>query len=139
MTLTTQIKHFLEKEASQTYEIKLIKKAEIEHGMAYEFQHKDYKFGCTLQEFQAIKISFYLYDHFQDDSEKEFWTPRYKFKQFTKPGNKDYKVALNIFGIKDFLNAPIRIIMYRYIKTLFRYKRDFKALIYMAKSREDKK
>jgi hypothetical protein len=140
MTLANQIKHFLEKEAPHIYDIQLIRKAEIENGIAYEFQHHNYKFGCVLQEFQALKISFYLYDHFQDDAEKEFWTPRYKFKLFTEPGNKDYKIALNIFEIKDFLtNMPIRIIMYRYIKTLFQYKRDFKALIYMAKSRENKK
>lgn len=140
MTLTTQIKKYLEKEATTTYEIKLIRKSDIENGMAYEFQYKNYKFGCVLQEFKALKISFYLYDHFQDDAEREFWTPRYKFRLFTEQGNKDYKQALNIFEIKDFItNMPIRIIMYRYIETLMQYKRDFKALIFMAKSREDKK
>lgn len=138
MKKITMIKEYMKEEVFKRHpELKLLKKVNVKHGILYDMQYRDFHFGCILEDFQMVKLTFYFFEGL-NDYEEAFWRCRYKFKLFTDSDSKAYKFTVTSLGIRDTLsNFPLKIVMNRYIDSLTKFKRDLMHVIMMGKGRND--
>jgi len=136
--LKKEIQDFLNDKALEKYEdLKLVTSGQNDEGAnLIELAFKDVHFGMILQEFQNLKITWYFYEPLTDN-ELRFWKSKYDFKFFDVP-NKEYNIALSILKIKqDAFKEGIKVMMYGTMKSLRRFKIDFKWIVMMAKNRQN--
>lgn len=130
------VKEFMKGDAfSRHDELKLVKKADVKHGVLYDLECRGFRFGCILEDFQMLKLTFFFYEGLHD-YEEIFWRRRYKFKLFSDADSKSYKFTITSLGIRDVLsNFPLKVVMSRYIESLSQFKRDLMHVVMMAKGR----
>ena len=117
---------------------------QLDDGIYKEFSIGEYRFGCALQKLsEKLKVTFYFYDCLTKD-EHEYWQHKdyqfrlkdYQFRMNDCSNPTDYNHTLAVMRLRNIhKDLPVKVIMFKCLDTLLKFKRDFKYVGIMLRTR----
>jgi hypothetical protein len=132
-----EIETYLKEDSNKIHEASLNNHGVIEDGVFYEYNVGNFMFGCVLQKLTSdLKVTFYFFDGLTEE-EEWYWTSNsYHFRLSAGSNPTDYNHTLAVMRLKNIeQELPIKAIMFKYLDTLYKFKRDFKFVVMMLRSK----
>ena len=110
---------------------------ELENGTFQEFNVGKFKFGCALQKLtDDLKVTFYFYECLNEEEEWYWGSKDYQFRLNAGSNTTDYNHTLAVMRLRNIhKELPVKVIMFKCLDTLFKFKRDFKYIVTMLRTR----
>jgi hypothetical protein len=107
----------------------------LDDGEYIEFRVEQFRFGCAFQKLkEAVKVTFYFYDCFSEDEQKYWFNKGYLFRLGSTEA--EYNQTLAVMRLRNLQNdLPIKVIMFKQMDTLLKFKRNFKYIAGMLRNR----